>query len=160
MMTEEHRTRVQTPGAPKAGGPYSQAIVANGMAYCAGQVAIDPATGQIVEGDIQAQTHRVLQNLEAVLKAAGSSLHHTVKTTVFLAHFSDFAAMNEVYAQYFADPLPARSTIEVGALARGLLVEIECIAVVPRPAPAGGRAIFAPPSEFESTFDLDLDRDI
>src|SRR5947209_6589729 len=128
MASEEHKIRIQTPDAPNAIGPYSQAIVAQGMVYCAGQVAIDPATGQLIEGDIQAQTRRVLDNLAAVLKAAGSNLHHAVKTTVFLAQFSDFTPMNEVYAQYFGTAPPARSTVQVAALPRNALVEIECIA--------------------------------
>jgi len=123
------KTRIQTTDAPGAIGPYSQAIVAGPHVFCSGQVAIAPATGQLVEGDIRAQTHRVLQNLQAVLQAAGSGLDQAVKTTVFLAHFSDFAAMNEVYATYFDEPPPARSTVEVGALPRNALVEIECIAL-------------------------------
>src|SRR5437870_670215 len=121
MATGTPKTSIQTPDAPRAIGPYSQAIVANGLVFCAGQVALDPATGQPIDGDIQAQTRRVLDNLAAVLQAAGSGLQHVVKTTVFLAHFSDFAAMNEVYAQYFAAPPPARSTVEVSALPRNLL---------------------------------------
>jgi 2-iminobutanoate/2-iminopropanoate deaminase len=131
MAAEGIKRRVQTGEAPNAVGPYSQAIVANGMVFCAGQVAIDPATNQLIEGDVQAQTHRVLQNLDAVLRAAGSSLQHAVKTTVFLANISDFAAMNEVYGTYFGDTPPARSTIQAGALPRNMLVEIECIAVIP-----------------------------
>jgi 2-iminobutanoate/2-iminopropanoate deaminase len=147
-------THVQAPDAPLAIGPYSQAIVANGFVFCTGQVAIDPHTDHIVEGDIQTQTHQVLRNLGAVLTAAGSSVGHIVKTTVFLTSFADFEAMNEVYAQYFTDTQPARSTVEVGALPRGLLVQIDCIAVVPGSAV---RVIEA--RESESLFDLDADAD-
>jgi len=120
---------VHTDEAPKAIGPYSQAIVAGDSVYCAGQLAFDPATGQLVEGDIAAQTARVLANLSAVLRAAGSDLSHVVKTTVFLADLGDFAAMNEAYASAFGGHRPARSTIEVGKLPRGARIEIECIAV-------------------------------
>jgi 2-iminobutanoate/2-iminopropanoate deaminase len=123
------KQRIHTADGPHAIGPYSQAIVAAGLVFCSGQVALDPATNQFVEGDIAVQTRRVLQNLDGVLRAAGSSLHQAVKTTVFLAHFSDFAAMNEVYAEFFGDTPPARSTVEVGALPRNALVEIECIAL-------------------------------
>lgn len=155
MSTQVKQTRVQTAGAPAAIGPYSQAIVANGMVFCTGQVAIDPATNQLVEGDIQEQTHRVMMNLGAVLEASGSSLRHVVKTTVFLAHFSDFPAMNEVYAEYFGDTEPARSTIQ-GGLPRGLLVQIDCIAIVPDLVHSI-RVIEA--RESTSTFDLDFDAD-
>jgi len=155
MSTQVKQTRVQTAGAPAAIGPYSQAIVANGMVFCTGQVAIDPANNQLVEGDIQEQTHRVMMNLGAVLEASGSSLRHVVKTTVFLAHFSDFPAMNEVYAEYFGDTEPARSTIE-GGLPRGLLVQIDCIAIVPDLVHSI-RVVEA--RESTSTFDLDFDAD-
>jgi 2-iminobutanoate/2-iminopropanoate deaminase len=123
------KNRIQTADAPNAIGPYSQAVVANGLIFCSGQVAIDPATNAFGEGDVRAQTRQALQNLDAVLRAAGSSLGQAVKTTVFLAHFSDFAAMNEVYGEFFGDTPPARSTVEVGALPRNALVEIECIAL-------------------------------
>jgi 2-iminobutanoate/2-iminopropanoate deaminase len=122
------RTRVSTDSAPAALGPYSQAIILNGMVYASGQIALDPATGQLAEGDVQAQTHRVLRNLTAVLEAAGSSLAHVVKTTVFLTNMSNFAAMNEVYATYFGDTPPARSTVAVAELPKGAQVEIEAIA--------------------------------
>ena len=115
--------------APKALGPYSQAIVAGDLIFCAGQVPIDPASGQMVEGDIAAQTRRVLDNLAAVLAAAGSDLAHVVKTGVFLADLNDFNAMNEAYAARFGDHRPARATIEAGKLPRGAKIEIECIAV-------------------------------
>ena len=122
---------VQTDGAPKALGPYSQAIVANGMVYCAGQIPLDPATGDLVEGGIAEQTHQVLRNLRAVLKAAGSDLDRAVKTTVFLKSMDSFAAMNEVYGrpEYFGAQPPARSTVEVARLPRDVMVEIEVVAL-------------------------------
>lgn len=121
--------RIHSEDAPKAVGPYSQAMVAGDMVFCAGQLPLDPATGSLVEGDIAVQTGRVLDNLAAVLAAAGSDLAHVVKTTVFLADISDFAAMNEAYALRFGDHRPARSTFQVAALPRGARVEIECVAV-------------------------------
>lgn len=120
---------IQTDRAPKAIGPYSQAIVAGELVFCAGQVALDPATGDLVLGDIKVQAARVLDNLAAVLEAAGSGLDRVTKTTVFLADLGDFAAMNEVYAQRFGAHRPARSTVPVGTLPRGARIEIECIAV-------------------------------
>jgi 2-iminobutanoate/2-iminopropanoate deaminase len=120
---------VSTPDAPKAIGPYSQGVCAGDLVFCAGQAGLDPATGQLVEGGIQAQTRQTLNNLGAVLRAAGSDLSHVVKTTVFLADMADFGAMNQVYAEFFpADP-PARSTVAVRQLPLGALVEIEAIAV-------------------------------
>ncbi len=123
---------VQTDAAPKALGPYAQAIVAGGMVYCAGQIPLDPATGNIVPGGIAEQTQRVLQNLRAVLKTAGSDLDRAVKTTVFIKNMNDFAAMNEVYGrpEYFGPNPPARSTVEVARLPRDVLVEIEVVALV------------------------------
>lgn len=115
--------------APKAVGPYSQAILAGELVFCSGQIPLDPATGQLVEGDIAVQTGRVLDNLAAVLAAAGSDLAHVVKTTVFLADLGDFTAMNEAYATRFGEHRPARSTVQVAALPRGARIEIECIAV-------------------------------
>jgi len=122
---------IQSDAAPKALGSYSQAIVANGMVYCAGQLPIDPATGNFVPGGITEQTEQVLKNLRAVLKAAGSDLDRAVKTLVFIKNMSDFAAMNEVYArpEYFGPNPPARSTIEVARLPRDSLVEIELVAI-------------------------------
>jgi len=122
---------VQTDAAPKALGPYSQAIRAGGMIYCAGQIPLDPATGNIVAGGVAEQTHQVLKNLRAVLKAAGSDLDRAVKTTVFVKNMNDFAAMNEVYGrpEYFGSAAPARSTVEVARLPRDVLVEIEVVAL-------------------------------
>lgn len=125
------RQAVESKDAPKAIGPYSQAIRAGEFVFCAGQIAIDPATGQLVQGDISAQTDRVLKNLSGVLAAAGTDLDHAVKTTVFLKNISDYAAMNAVYARYFKAAPPARSTVAVGQLARDALVEIEVVAVLP-----------------------------
>jgi 2-iminobutanoate/2-iminopropanoate deaminase len=123
--------RVLTVHAPAAIGPYSQAIIAHNVVYTAGQVAIDPQTGKLVEGGIEQQTQRVLENLSAVLEAAGTSLHNVVKTTVFLSYMGNFAAMNGVYAKYFkADMPPARSTVQAAGLPLGAMVEIECIALI------------------------------
>jgi 2-iminobutanoate/2-iminopropanoate deaminase len=124
------RTPIHTESAPKAIGPYSQAIVTGNLVFCSGQIPIDPATGSLVEGGIEAQTHQVLRNLSAVLSAAGSDLARVVKTTVFLQSMSDFAAMNTVYGTYFSQTPPARSTIEVAKLPRAALIEIEVIAVI------------------------------
>lgn len=121
---------IATPSAPRAIGPYSQAIVHHGMAYLSGQIPLDPTTGEIVEGDITAQTERVLTNMAAVLEACGSSLPRVVKTTVFLKDLGEFAAMNAVYARFFETNPPARSTVEVARLPRDSRVEIECIAIV------------------------------
>lgn len=125
-----NRESVQTDNAPKAIGPYAQAIKANGFIYTAGQIPLDPKTGNFVEGDITAQTRRVLENLKAVLEAGGSALDRVVKATVFLKNMADFAAMNDVYTQYFGDAKPARSTVAVAELPRGALVEIDLVAVV------------------------------
>lgn len=119
---------VHTDDAPQAIGPYSQAIIVDGWVYCSGQIPIDPASGEIMEGDIASQTDRVLRNLAAVLEAAGSSLGRVVKTTVFLAEMSDFSAMNEVYARHFGEHRPARAAVEAGGLPRGVGIEIECVA--------------------------------
>jgi 2-iminobutanoate/2-iminopropanoate deaminase len=121
---------VVTDRGPKAIGPYSQAIRANGFVFLSGQIPIDPKTQQIVEGDIVVQTERVLENLKGVLEAAGSSLQRVVKTTVFLADMNDFAAMNEVYACYFTKHPPARSTVEAARLPRNVRVEIDLIALL------------------------------
>ncbi len=120
---------VATSGAPKAIGPYSQAIRANGFVFCSGQIALDPATNQLIPGDVVAQTERVLNNLTAVLQQAGSSLDKAVKTTVFLKSMGDFAAMNETYAKFFTSNPPARSTVEAARLPKDVLVEIDVIAL-------------------------------
>ncbi len=119
---------VQTSQAPAPVGPYNQAVIAGGLVFTAGQIAIDPATGALEPNDIKVQTHRVIKNLQAVLEAAGTSLQKVVKTTVFLKNMDDFAAMNEVYAEYFGESSPARSAVEVARLPKDVLVEIECIA--------------------------------
>lgn len=121
---------VQTPKAPSAIGPYSQAIIANGFVFTAGQIAIDPATGQIVGGDVAAQTEQVMSNLTAVLAAAGASWKDVVKTTVYLHDMGDFPKVNEVYGRLLGDARPARSTVQVAALPRNVLVEIDAIAAV------------------------------
>lgn len=121
---------ISTPNAPAAIGPYSQAVVSQGFAYVSGQIPLDPATGQMVEGGIAAQTERVLENLKAVLEACGSSLDRVVKTTVYMKDLGEFAAMNEVYARYFGANPPARATVEAARLPRQARVEIDCIAAV------------------------------
>jgi 2-iminobutanoate/2-iminopropanoate deaminase len=123
------KDRIQTDSAPKAIGPYSQAIKSNGFVFASGQIPLDPATMQIVEGGIREQTKRVMSNLEAVLQAAGSSLEGVVKTTVFLKDLADFGEMNEVYGSFFKETPPARSTVEVARLPRDVRVEIDVIAV-------------------------------
>lgn len=122
---------ISTDGAPKAIGPYSQAVAHNGLIYLSGQIPLDPQTMLIVEGDISVQTRRVMQNLKAVLEAAGSSLDHVLKTTVFVKDMGEFAAMNAVYGEYFSDNPPARATVEVARLPRDVRVEIEAVAFVP-----------------------------
>jgi 2-iminobutanoate/2-iminopropanoate deaminase len=119
---------VSSPDAPKAIGPYSQAVRAGQLLFLSGQVPIDPATGQLVDGDIAAQTRRVFENLAAVLKAGGRSFADVVRTTVFLADMNDFTAMNEVYGQYFHEPYPARATVQVARLPKDAKVEIDLIA--------------------------------
>jgi 2-iminobutanoate/2-iminopropanoate deaminase len=124
---------VATEKAPKAIGPYSQAVVHNGLAYLSGQIPLDPMTGQLVEADIAAQTTRVLENLQAVLEASGSSLDQVVKTTVYIQDMREFAQMNEVYGKYFSQNPPARSTIQAARLPRDVRVEIDAIAIVDAP---------------------------
>jgi len=122
-------TQINTPHAPAAIGPYSQAIRCGQFIYTAGQIPLDPTSGEIVGEDIQTQTHRVMQNLQAILNSAGTSLNKVIKTTVFLVNMGDFQAMNAVYASYFQGTAPARSTIAVAELPRKALVEIECVAL-------------------------------
>ncbi len=121
---------VATESAPAAIGPYSQAIVAGDLVFTAGQIPIDPATGELVTGDIAAETTLVLRNLSAVLEAAGSGLDRVIKTTVYLKDMGQFAAMNEVYAAFFGDTPPARAAIQAAALPRGVSVEIDCVATI------------------------------
>jgi 2-iminobutanoate/2-iminopropanoate deaminase len=123
------REVISTPDAPKAIGPYSQGVRAGGLFFTAGQVAFDPKTQQIVDGDISAQTERVMQNLSAILTAAGCGMQDVIRSTVFLKNMDDFAAMNAVYAKYFSTAPPARSTVEVSRLPKNALVEIDMIAI-------------------------------
>ncbi|MCC6999860.1 MAG: RidA family protein [Deltaproteobacteria bacterium] len=124
------RKVVETAEAPRAIGPYSQAIVAGGLVFCSGQIPLDPTTGQLVVGDVEVQTARVMDSLAAVLKAAGSSLGQVVKTTIYLHDLGDFAKVNAVYGRYFEAAPPARATVQVAALPRGAAVEIDAIAIV------------------------------
>ena len=126
-----NRASVSTPDAPQAIGPYSQAIRAGQFLFLSGQIPLDPVTGEVVSGDVRAQTRRVLDNISGVLDAAGIAMDAVVKTTVFLVDMADFAAMNEVYATAFESPAPARSTVQVSRLPRDVRVEIEAIALLP-----------------------------
>ncbi|MBK5291183.1 MAG: RidA family protein [Acidobacteriia bacterium] len=119
---------VSTPNAPQAIGPYSQAVTHNGLAYLSGQIPLDPGTGQIVDGDIEVQTGRVLENLKAVLEACGSSLDRVLKTTVYLADMNEFPRMNQVYASYFPSHPPARATVQAARLPRDVRIEIDAVA--------------------------------
>jgi len=121
---------VDTDRAPRTIGPYSQAVVVDGWIFCSGQIPLDPADGEVVGGEVSLQTERVMKNLAAVLQAGGASLEMVVKTTVFLVDMADFAAMNEVYGRHFGDHQPARATVAVAGLPRGVRVEIECVARV------------------------------
>jgi 2-iminobutanoate/2-iminopropanoate deaminase len=124
------RRIVSTPDAPKAIGPYSQAVVAGGLVHCSGQIALDPATGELVGGDVAAQAERVMKNLDAVLRAAGSDFSRVVKCTVYLTDMAHFPAVNEVYGRSFqAGAAPARATVAVAQLPRGALVEVDCVAL-------------------------------
>ncbi|MGH9414551.1 MAG: Rid family detoxifying hydrolase [Terriglobales bacterium] len=129
MSALDARSTVATPNAPAAIGPYVQAVRAGGLLFCSGQIALDPGSGKLLDGDVAAQTRRALQNLKAVLEAAGSSLAAAVKTTVYLADMNDFAAMNEAYAAAFGQNPPARSTVAVKDLPKGAKVEIDVIAL-------------------------------
>ena len=124
------RQAVSTPSAPKAIGPYSQAVRAGSLLFVSGQVPIDPATGNIITGDIAAQTHRIFQNIGEILKAGGASFDHVVRTTVFLADMNDFAAMNDAYGTFFSSPFPARATVQVSRLPKDARIEIDVIASV------------------------------
>ncbi|HET9681687.1 MAG TPA: RidA family protein [Candidatus Limnocylindrales bacterium] len=125
------RHEVSTSGAPSAIGPYSQGIAAGGLVFCSGQVGLDPTTGELVAGGLEAQAERALRNLAAVLDAAGCSWDDVVKTTVFLADIADFATVNAIYGRFMPDPPPARSTFAVAALPKGARIEVEAIAVKP-----------------------------
>lgn len=122
------KSAVQTDQAPKAIGPYSQAVRSGDLIFCSGQIALDPATGTIVEGGVEAEAVRVLENLKAVLAAAGASMANVTRTTIFLADLGDFAKVNEIYGRYFEQPYPSRSTVGVAALPRGARIEIDAIA--------------------------------
>jgi 2-iminobutanoate/2-iminopropanoate deaminase len=124
------RQAVASDDAPKAIGPYSQAVRAGSLLFVSGQIPLDPATGRLVEGDIAAQTHRVFANLRAILEAAGSSLDHVVRATVYLADMDDFTVVNEVYGGYFSSPAPARATVQAARLPRDARVEIDVIAAL------------------------------
>ena len=124
------KTVIHSDAAPKAIGPYSQAIIANGFVFCSGQTPIDPATGNLVPGGIEEQTHQVFKNLKAVLAAAGADLEHVIKSNVFLKDMNNFATMNGIYASYFTGSPPARSTVEVARLPKDCMVEIEMVALV------------------------------
>lgn len=130
MFTSEGKKIVVTENAPRAIGPYSQAVRIEELVFTAGQIGLDPATMELVEGGIEAQTRQVLTNLKNVLEAAGSGLNYVIKTTVFLKDMADFAAMNAVYAEFLGENPPARSTVAVAALPKGALVEIECVALL------------------------------
>lgn len=123
-------TQVKTPAAPEAIGPYAQAVKANGFVFTSGQIPLDPVTGEMSKGDIKEQTRRVLDNLKAVLSAAGSSFDRAVKATVYLQDMGDFVAMNEVYAEYFSSTKPARSTVQAARLPKDAKVEIDLVAVI------------------------------
>ena len=122
---------IQTTKAPAALGPYSQAVEANGFVFASGQLGINPATGEFVEGDVQAQTRQALTNARAIMNEAGLDLNNVIKTTVFLSDMANFAAMNEIYSEFFSEPYPARSAVAVKTLPKNALVEVECIAVRP-----------------------------
>ena len=128
-MSGQSREVISTPNAPKAIGPYSQAIRANGFLFVSGQVCFDPATGNLISGGIQDQTEQVIRNLSAILQAAGSGMDRVVKTTVYLKNMSEFAQMNEVYGKFFPSAPPARSTVEVARLPKDVAVEIDVIAL-------------------------------
>lgn len=123
------KQKIHSDGAPRAIGPYSQAVSEGGVVYLSGQIGLDPATGELVPGGVEAEARRVMKNLEAVLAAAGLGFEHVVRATIFLADLADFATVNEIYGSVFGDPKPSRSTVQVAALPRGARVEIDAIAV-------------------------------
>ncbi len=134
MFTSEGKKVIYTEKAPKAIGPYSQAIQAEGMLFTAGQIALDPATGELVQGGVDVQTRQVLTNLKNILESANSGLNYAVKTTVFLKDMAEFAAMNAVYAEFFPKNPPARTTVAVAGLPKGAAVEIEVVALLTKDA--------------------------
>lgn len=127
------RSIIHTKEAPEPIGPYSQAVVAGNMIFASGQIAFDPVSGALVTGDVEEQATRVLENLKAVMSAAGGSLDTVLKTTIFLKNMDDFPRVNEIYARYFGRSLPARSTVEVSCLPRNVLIEIDCIGLIDQP---------------------------
>ena len=129
-MKGENTQPISTADAPSVIGPYSQGIVTGNLVFISGQLAVEPKTGTLVTGDIKRETHQVIRNIEAILKAAGTDLPHVVKTTIFLTNMDDYAAVNEVYAYYFNVLLPARSVIQVGALPKNADIEIEAVAIL------------------------------
>jgi len=131
MATTAGLSIVSTTDAPAAIGPYSQGVVVGNLIFTAGQIPLDPVSGEVVGNEIGEQSESVMRNLESVLRAAGSSLSHVVKTTCFLSDLNDFAAFNEVYGRWFGDHKPARSTVQVAKLPRGVRIEVECIAMIP-----------------------------
>lgn len=140
-MLNAERVVVDSPLAPKAVGPYSQAIKVGNMIFCSGSIPLDPASGEVVGSDVATQTEQVLKNLEAVLQVVDSGLFQVAKTTVYLKNMEDFPAMNEVYAKFFQVDPPARATVEVARLPKDVLVEIDCIAIVPDRASSSGPKI-------------------
>jgi 2-iminobutanoate/2-iminopropanoate deaminase len=140
-MINSERTVVVSPLAPKAVGPYSQAIKVGNMIFCSGQIPLHPETGDVVGTDVATQTEQVLRNLDAVLRVVDSGLYQVAKTTVYLTNLDDFAEMNAVYGKYFQVDPPARATVEVSRLPKAVLVEIDCIAIVPERASSGGPKI-------------------
>jgi 2-iminobutanoate/2-iminopropanoate deaminase len=132
MGKEDGLKRVSTSEAPSAIGPYSQGVVAGDFLFISGQLPLDPATGEFVQGNIEEKTRRVLTNIKAIAEAAGTDLNHAVKTTIFLKDLRNFASVNAIYAEYFKDPFPARSTVEVSSLPKGGEIEIEAVLYVPR----------------------------
>jgi 2-iminobutanoate/2-iminopropanoate deaminase len=134
-MAVSSKTVLSSPDAPKAIGPYSQAVRAGQLLFASGQIPLDPASGSIVEGDVTAQTRRVMENLRAVLKAGGLSLADVVRTTIYLVDLNDFTKVNDAYGSYFEEPYPARATVQVARLPRDARVEIDAIAAYPPPPP-------------------------
>lgn len=121
---------VNTDNAPGAIGPYSQAVISNGLVFVSGQIALDPASGEVVSDSLAVQTRRVLDNLKAIVEAAGSTMDKVLKTTIYMTDLAGFSEVNEIYGEYFSEPYPARATVEVSALPKGVLVEVDCVASI------------------------------